>query len=337
MKYDVITFGSATRDVFLKGDGFKEVTEKKFFSGRGICLSLGSKIPIKEINFDSGGGGINAAFTFKNQGLKVAFCGMVGDDFAGQDLTKELRRKRISTDFLFIDKSHHTNYSIIILAGDERTILAYRGASEYLDRKRVPLKKLASKWFYIAPLSGKALQLCEFLLKLAKKNRISVALNPSKEQLSLPKEKLKRMLSLTDVVFLNQEEASLATKLPHNKEEQIFRTLDKWVRGIVVMTKGPFGVVVSDGNYLYSAGIFKTKVVDRTGSGDAFGSGFIMGLIKATGNQQPVTSKAIEYAMQFGSANATSGLKKLGAKNGLLVRGEDIFKFGKLKISKRKL
>ncbi|PJC47921.1 MAG: hypothetical protein CO034_00800, partial [Parcubacteria group bacterium CG_4_9_14_0_2_um_filter_35_11] len=95
---------------------------------------------------------------------------------------------------------------------------------------------------------------------------------------------------------------------------------------------------VSDGKWLYRVGILKLKkIVDRTGAGDAFGSGFVAGLIRATGNKQPATSKNIEFAIQLASANATSCLQKMGAKNGLLKKKENIFKFGKVKIEKQPL
>jgi len=336
--YDIITFGSATRDVFLKSKGFEEKEEKKFFGGKGIFISLGSKIPVEEIHFLTGGGGANTAFTFKNQGFKVAFCGMVGDDFAGRKIIKELKGKKVSTDFLFIDKKHHTNYSIVLATKDERTILVYRGASENLQRKDVPWEKLKAKWFYLAPLSGRTMRLFGPVLKFAKKDKIKIALNPSKSQFSLPRTKLKTLLNFADVVILNQEEASLATGLPYHREKEIFKTLDDWVDGIVVMTKGPFGLVVSDGKWLFKAGILKTKkIVDRTGCGDAFGSGFVAGLIRTIGNKQQAGSEDIEYAIQFGSANATSCLQKIGAKNGLLKKRDDILKWGEVKIQKIKL
>jgi len=336
--YDIITFGSATRDIFLKSEGFKIRQEKKFFNGKGLVISLGSKIPVKELHFFTGGGGTNTAFTFKNQGFMVAYCGMVGNDFAGKEIIKELKENNISTDFVSFDKKHHTNYSIILLTKNERTILVFRGASENLKTKNIPWQKLKSRWFYLAPFSGKLLNIFEPLLRFARKKNIKVALNPGNTQLSLPREKLKKLLNFANVLILNQEEASLATNLPYHKEKEIFQTLDQWIDGIVIMTKGPLGAVISDGRWLYKVGILKAgKVIDRTGAGDAFGSGFVAGLIKVTSNQRPVTSKSIEYAIQLASANATSCLQKMGAKNGLLKTKDNIFKFGKVKIEKQPL
>ena len=53
----------------------------------------------------------------------------------------------------------------------------------------------------------------------------------------------------------------------------------------------------------------KTEVVDRTGAGDAFGSGFVSALAKGAG---------VEQAIRAGSANATSVVEYVGAKKGIL-------------------
>ncbi len=83
--------------------------------------------------------------------------------------------------------------------------------------------------------------------------------------------------------------------------------------GIAIMSKGPEGVAVSDGKNIYSAGIPESGYTDRTGSGDAFGSGFVSAIMD---------SRNIPYAIQLGTANATSTIQKIGAKNGLLKKGD---------------
>jgi sugar/nucleoside kinase (ribokinase family) len=84
------------------------------------------------------------------------------------------------------------------------------------------------------------------------------------------------------------------------------------IDGIAVMTDGARGAIVSDGRYIYRAGIFKEKkLVDRTGAGDAFGSGFVAGFI---------LKKDIHFALRLASANATSVVEKIGAQAGILRR-----------------
>ena len=45
---DVITIGSATRDVFLKSEGVELRRHSDSPSGEEQCFPLGAKIPIKE-------------------------------------------------------------------------------------------------------------------------------------------------------------------------------------------------------------------------------------------------------------------------------------------------
>ena len=66
------------------------------------------------------------------------------------------------------------------------------------------------------------------------------------------------------------------TKIPFEHEKEIFQKIDELCPGIAVMTKGGEGVVVSDGKILYSAKPHESRtVVDTTGAGDSFGSGFV--------------------------------------------------------------
>ncbi len=314
--FDIITFGSATWDIFIRLNNFETVKNKNFVTGKGICFNLGSKVDVEDVCFFSGGGGTNTAATFSKQGFKVAYYGAVGDDISGKEIIKELKKLRIDCQFVLKKRLKPTNYSIILNTGlkTDRTILVYRGASELFEKKDIPWKKLKAKWFYLAPLSGKLCRASEAIIDFAHKNKIKTAFNPGNSQLSLSLKIMKRILKKVDILILNQEEASLLTKIPYQNEKEIFNKIDEMCPGITIMTKGPKGVVVSDGDYLYRAKGPKIKVVDRTGAGDSFSSGFVSGFIKSKGN--------IEYAIQLGLANSSSCLKKFGAKNGLLKKSE---------------
>jgi len=330
--YDIITFGSATHDMFLKSKEFKVVAQKRFITRSGLCMSLGSKIPVQDLEYATGGGGTNTAASFAYQGFKVAYCGKVGNDSSGQAIIDEMKKLGASTELIVVDKKKKTNCSVILsVPGTERTILVFRDCSEKLRIKDIPWKKVKNtKWMYICPLSGELVKIFLPLIKFAKKNKIKVALNPGNTQFELPKKNWETVLKSIDVLILNQEEAAMLTGAKFENESGIFKKLSEMSKSIIVMTKGPAGLVVSDGKFKYSAGILKEKVmVDRTGAGDAFGSGFLSGFIRKSGD--------IPYAIQFGSANATGCIEKFGAKNGILKKGDSIYQRGKLKITKSKI
>lgn len=322
--YEIITFGSATKDIFLKAREFQLLKNKKFITGKGVCFNLGSKIDINEIFFSSGGGGTNSAATFANQGFKVAYCGSVGNDLAGQEIIEQLNNFGVDTKFITKSQNKPTNHSIVLTGvGDERTILVYRGASEDLKKENIPWDDLQTKWIYIAPLSGELCHMFEDIIDFSVRNKIRIALNPGACQLALPGKVLRRALSKVDILLLNQEEASILTKIAYSKEKEIFKKLDQICPGIAIMTKGEKGVTISDGRYLYRAVGKKIKSGDKTGAGDAFGSGFVAGFIQSNGD--------VEFATQLGFGNGVACLKHFGAKTGLLKKGE---KFVKVKITK---
>ncbi len=309
--FDIITFGSATRDLFIQSKDFEILKDKKFLVGQGVCFNLGSKIYLDDLFFATGGGGTNTAVTFTRQGFKAGYVGKIGADSGGEAIIKELKQWKFKN-FISKDKKHKTNYSIIFSVPDKgRTILVYHGASHFFSKEDIPFKKLRSKWFYIAGLSGKSAKALPHIVEFANKKNIKIALDPSSAQVSQGLANMKTILSKVDVLKLNQEEAANLAGLPYKQEKKIFKKLDQAVKGIVVMTKGARGVIASDGNYLYQAGIFKEKKhADRTGTGDAFGSGFISEFMR---------TKNIEQAIRLGTANASSVVEHFGSKNGILT------------------
>lgn len=320
--FDVITFGSATRDMFILSKKFQAIKSDDFVSGKGLCVPSGEKIYIDDIVFASGGGATNCAATFALQGLAAACVTKVGDDPGGSAVIDDLKKLGVNTGFILKDKKFKTAYSVILsLAGGERTILVYQGASHELRKEEISWQELKAEWFYLSGLSGRSSEIFEPLINFAYENEIKIAVNPGEAQLKLGIDRLQPLLNKIDVFILNKEEATRLTCIPYNAEKEIFKRLDNWVKGIAVMTKGPEGVMVSDGRDIYIAGIPKSGIIDRTGSGDAFGSGFVAGLMQKAKHKKPDAS-AIEYAIQLGTANATSTVQQLGAKNGLLKKGD---------------
>lgn len=333
--FDVITIGSASRDVFVKSKDFKILESLKFRAGKALAMPLGSKLTIDEISFQVGGGAVNTATTFANQGLTVGALAVVGEDNRGEQIFQFLKGKNIDTRFIFRDSNDCTEYSIILSVGkNDRTILRYEGVVWHLHEFQVSWKELLqTKWLYVNHLGGEAAKLLPKIISFAKEHNIRIAWNPGSTQLKNPKEMIP-LLKHVDVCILNQEEACMVTGISYQKHKEIFKKLDDLVHGLVIMTKGPKGVEVSDGKRIWSAGVLPLKkVVDRTGAGDAFGSGFVAALMRKSSlaGRKPDN---MEDAIQFASANSTGVLTQWGATNGLLKKGDSPMEYGKLKIKK---
>lgn len=310
--YDVITIGSATQDVYLMSRKFRIIRDKRFLTGHAECFAFGTKVELDDILFEVGGGGTNTAVTFSRQGFRTAFCGKVGRDPAGDEVVRVLLESRVDPSLMSRDPKARTAYSAIFLTGSgERTILVYRGASHTLRSSDIPWPKLKAKWLYISSLAGN-LTLLRKLVAFARQHRMKVALNPGAKELEAGRTKLVPLLRSVDVLLLNRNEASQLTGVPYADERRIVRQLDAIVSGIAVVTEGEKGSWVADGRHTYRIGIHPVKAVDTTGAGDAYGSGFVAGLMKRPGN--------VQYALRLATWNAASAVREVGAKHGLLGR-----------------
>jgi len=320
-EYDIITIGSVTRDVFLKSGDFHVVKnsdlpdgERSYETGKAGCFMLGTKLEVPEVAIASGGGGTNTAVGFARQGLKTACIARVGDDGTGREIAEELKNEGVNPLFQ-IDGERDTAYSTILVATDgERTILEYRGANDHFKSEETDWENLKSEWVYIDSLAGDA-ELLRRILEWAKGNGAKVAFNPGKRLINMGKG-LWPLLADIDIFIANEDEFAriVGADRGQKKEPEVFEKMRGIVKGIVVMSKGPKGVEVADGENHYAAGIPDSPVVDRTGAGDSFGSGFVSGYIQSGGD--------IKFAIQLGTANATSVVRHFGSKKGLLKKGE---------------
>ena len=311
---DVITIGSATRDVYLKSEGFEIRKHSDSPTGLEQCFPLGTKIEVKDIVFTTGGGGTNAAVTFSRQGLKTGCVGAVGNDFNGKEIIKELKREKVKP-FFSVHKDDPTAYSVILVHPNaERTILSYKGEGQHFDINTVPWRKLKAKWFFFDSMGGNW-ELLQKAFEHATTRNFKIAFNPGGKELAFGLKKLKPHLAEVDIFSVNKEEAeSLLGMGNNNPAEEVLKELDKLIKGITVLTLGPEGVIVSDKKNIYKAGTPDSPKKERTGAGDAFVSGFVAQYILSGGD--------IIKSIQFATANASSVVAQYGPKAGILHKGD---------------
>lgn len=309
----IITIGSATRDCIIESDKFKVIQEGSSH-GKAECLPLGAKVEVDDMFFTTGGGATNTAYTFARQDFQVSVLSKIGDDVSGKEVILDLEKEGIDTSL--IRKSDlPTAYSIILLTNVGRTILVYRGAGGDLKPEDFKPKEINADWFYVTSLGGK-LELLEKIVNTASEKNIKIALNPGSKELKRG-ERLKALLDQVTVLLVNKEESLILSGKETISES--FTELDQ--PAVTVITKGKQGVEVVAAGRKYQAGIFpEKKFVDRTGAGDAFGSGFVAGFIHT--GAKPGKEDCIKEAIRLGTANSTTIVEHLGAKNKILTKEE---------------
>jgi sugar/nucleoside kinase (ribokinase family) len=302
----ILSIGAAVQDVFLShSDEFKPVTDKAAHEVF-MKLELGAKADVNHITFSTGGGATNAAVTFARQGLHAQFMGTIGHDPAGLSVLDDLDTEGVDTAGVSYSERYKTGYSVLLLAPNgERTILTYRGASTHYDPKNFDLTDIDADWLYVSSMAG-SMEAIDKIFTDAKRKGMKIMFNPGKGELAQTA-KLKALLEDVDVLSVNREE--MQTIVEGSELEELALHALHYVP-VAIVSDGPNGVVATDGKTIVRAGMYEdVKVIDRTGAGDAFGSGFL---------SQWAQNKGLKQAIVFASANSTSVVTKIGAKAGIL-------------------
>ncbi len=324
-KYDIITMGSATVDVFVQTDSSQSEL-LKIHGHKDIAYPLGAKILIKHLDFFIGGGGTNTAVAFSRLGLKTAYLGKIGKDENGLKIFKCLQDEKIH--FLGRTLGKISGYSVILdSVKEDRTIFAYKGCNDELSFDEIHKNNINSKWLYFSTMMKESFKTQEKVTKYAVQKGIKIAFNPSSYQVKQGYRFIKNILSSAEVLIFNKEEAQTLLKTNSVDMVLMMKKLHKLGPKIIIITDGKNGANCynSYDGFLYFAKPGKVKIVETTGAGDAFASSFIAGM---------VYEKTIEFCMKLGMINAESVIKNRGAKNILLGKKEA---FSKVKKDKRKV
>jgi sugar/nucleoside kinase (ribokinase family) len=147
----------------------------------------------------------------------------------------------------------------------------------------------------------------EKVIKVAKDNNVLISFDPNYHPMIWEREEdgveyVKNIIAEVDIVKPSEDDAArlFGEDIPENQVEKFLKLGAK----LVIMTLGEQGALVSNGKETLRFGTFATQVVDTTGAGDAFWSGFYTSLIKG---------KTIREALVSGFAVSAYKLKYTGA------------------------
>ena len=325
--FDVITVGSATIDAFVKTKSDLITIQTPTSQEELIAYPSGTKIIITDLQFMVGGGGTNTAVSLARLGHNVAYLGRLGNDENAQIVLNLLKKEKVK----FIGKigKIQTGYSVILDSiKHDRTILTYKGAIDNFTFNQIDTKKLKAKWFYCSALMDKSFEALKKIAKFAVKNKIKLMFNPSSYLAEKGPKFLKDVLTNTDVLVLNKEEAQDLVGMKTGAD--LVESLRSLGPKIAVVTDGHKSTIASDGIYFYSTTPSKVKILETTGAGDAFASTLLSGFLR---------KNDLETSLKMAQTNSESVIRHYGAKNKLLTYRELLAAMKKtpVKVKKKRL
>ncbi len=307
-KIDILTIGDVAIDLYMKVEG-KEVSKDKDPKHPKICFYHGSKIPVRNVKTNIAGNAVNVALGVNELGLTAAIYSEMGDDEEADRIEKELAEEGIITRFLRRNEGTQTGIHPVIVYEGERTIFSHHEKRNYklLDWPE-------PKWIYYTSISPGFEKFQEKLVAYFKNNpQIGVAFNPGTFQLRAGLHGLRNIFSVSHVLFVNKDEAVMF--VGEHDLENLHLKLQKLGPKLTFVTEGDKGASAHDGKQLVKIEAYKINkpVIDKTGAGDAFASGAMAALSH---------NKPIEEVLLWGSINASSVIREIGAVHGLISKNE---------------
>lgn len=310
-KIDLLSMGDASLDVFLtptESETYCQVNSHESF----LCFTYGDKIPVKNLSTSVGGNAANNSVGVKRLGVNSAAVLTLGSDDVGNGIEETLNKEGVNIKYVSRQKNSFSNYSTIISVAGERTIFTFKVPRDYVLPDELP----KTEWVYLTSLGERFKFFYKKFLTWVKDNKdVKIAFNPGSRQLRAGVDTFKDILSVSYIVYVNRKEAEKITgiKHSHGKEKDLLHALSKLGPKIPIVTEGPEGAFAFDGSNYYRVGILPVDAYERTGAGDAFGSGCLSALIKG---------KELKEALLWGTVNSASVIGYPGAQKGLLKEND---------------
>ena len=303
----ILVIGDVSFDVFLIPNPLDTFC-RKMRDDNYICFTYGDKIPVDSLSYYPGGCAANVAIGTKRLGINSSLLTTFGKDSLSRLVQKHLEDESVDTSLSSTDTKAVCNYATIISYNQERTIFSYHAPRTYTFPKTIH----DFPFIYLTSMGEGFESFYRSTINWVKEHPLTqLCFNPGSVQLHCDKSIIQNLFSVTTYVFLNRNEAEYYTGVNNSqgKEKDLVHTLRSYGVKTIIMTDGDQGSYVCHESVLYKASCFPTTVVEKTGAGDAYNSGFLAAIMKGF---------SISDAMLLCTANAASVIQKVGAQENLL-------------------
>ncbi len=313
VNFDLLSIGDASIDTFmtpLESETLCSIDKKECL----IAFNYGDKIPVKNLEFTVGGNAANNSVGAKRLGVNTGIVLTLGDDNVGNMIVDKLRSEGVDLTYVIQQPGTGSNYSTVVNYSGERTIFVFHSPRSY----EFPVQLPVAPWVYLTSMGESFRPFYNHMADWLMKNpSIKLAYNPGSWQIRGGLEVMQNILKITYIVYLNRDEAEKITSFgsSNGKDRELLIALNKLGPKICVVTDGGNGAIAYDsinGKFL-KLGILPVDAYERTGAGDAFGSGSLSALIHG---------KTLEEALLWGTVNSASVIGYTGPQKGLLKLDE---------------
>lgn len=288
-KLDIVVVGELNMDLIL--------------TGLPSFLEMGKNKLSKDMDFTLGSASAIFASNIAKLGKKVGFLGKIGDDILGDYILQNLLSRNVDTSKIIRDKNEKTGICVSISFPKNYAMASFPGVREsfcledidfdYISKARH--MHLSSYYLQTGMKEG-----CAELFKHAKELGLTTSFDSDNDPSGKWDSSILDTLQYVDVFLPNENEALHISRC--DDLQSALNVLSEIVNTVVIKT-GKNGAWVKNREQTIHANAFKIDVVDTTGAGDSFNSGFIY---------QYLNGADIDKCVLWGNACAAISTTKIG-------------------------
>ena len=281
----------------LKKSTMKLVDQKEF-------EKLLSNLKIEETV--SGGSVANSIVGLSQLGNEVGFIGKINDDTLGLKYEVGLKKENVNYFYSKKKETLSTGTCLILITPDsERTMCTFLGVAGKINEYDIDLNAIKkSEIIFLEGYlwdEGEPKKAFEKAIKNSNKTAMSLS-----DQFCVERHK-KHFLDLVknklNITFSNEQEF---TSLINAKNFEEVVSFAKQLNKLIVITRGKNGAIGIKGNEVIECDVKQNlDIVDLTGAGDLFASGFLHGL---------VNKMTIKESLNEGTEMSSKVIQKIGAR-----------------------
>ena len=278
----ILGIGNAIIDVICKVDE-NFITDNNLTKGTMKLIfdenefqKLSSSLTIEKTI--SGGSVANSIVGLSQLGNEVGFIGKISEDDFGKKYEDGLIKEKVNFFYKKKKEKLPTGTCLILITPDsERTMCTFLGTSGKINENDIDLKIInKSKIIFLEGyLWDEGEPQKAFEKAIGEKNKVAMSLS---DKFCVDRHKphfLELVKNKLDITFANEEEI-LSLINAHNFQEVV--SFAKEIKKTLIITRGEKGSVSINNDTVTEVGIKENlNVVDLTGAGDLFASGYLHG------------------------------------------------------------
>jgi len=280
--------------------GFGALNVDKLYSVENI-VSADEESFIKSETDTPGGSAANTIVGLARLGCDTSIIGKIAEDEDGDLIEYNLAINGVYTNNLIYSETGSTGKCLgFVDKNGERCLYISPGVNDEIQIGEInPLNIMRCKIMHYTSFVGDSFKTqIELLEKLSKETLLSF--DPGMLYVQKGFDELKPILERTDILLINESELRLLCDNGDSSVKELaIGFLDLGI-GTVVVKQGSSGVYATNGTHECQVEAYECNVVDTTGAGDSFNSGFLYSFLRGFDLEKScrignwVASKAIE-------------------------------------------